>query len=54
MYLPMIMGEVIHLMFEGKLKEWKFRKNTGSFTSTATIDPTIDSSYFTTECAIQF
>lgn len=47
-------GEVINLMFGGTLKEWKFRKNTGSFTSTATIDPTIDSSYFTTECAIQF
>lgn len=47
-------GEIIHFMFNGFLKEWKFRKNTGSFTSTATIDPTIDSSYFTTECAIQF
>lgn len=47
-------GEVINLMFNGTLKEWKFRKNTGSFTSTANIDPTIDSAYFTTECAIQF
>ena len=47
-------GEVINLMFNGTLKEWKFRKNTGSYTSTANIDPTIDSAYFTTECAIQF
>ena len=47
-------GEVINLMFNSTLKEWKFRKNTGSYTSTANIDPTIDSAYFTTECAIQF
>lgn len=47
-------GEIIHFMFNDTLKEWKFRKNTGSYTSTGTFDPTINSSYFTTECAIQF
>lgn len=47
-------GEIIHFMFTDTLTEWKFRKNTGSYTSTGTFDPTINSSYFTTECAIQF
>lgn len=48
-------GEIIHLQIVNpNLKEWNFRKNTGSFTSTGTFDSTINSSYFTTECSLQF
>ena len=46
-------GQVVYLSGI-TLKEWTFRKNTGSFTSTATIDNTINSSYFTTEVGLQF
>lgn len=34
--------------------EWKFRKNTGSYTSTATVDPTIGNSAVTTDVNLQF
>lgn len=41
--------------FEGEgLKVWEFRKNTANYTSTATIDSTINLSYFTTEVSLQF
>lgn len=36
------------------LKVWEFRKNTANYTSTATIDSTINLSYFTTEVSLQF
>lgn len=34
--------------------EWKFRKNTGSLTSTVTSDPTIGNSFATTDVNLQF
>ena len=37
-----------------KFTEWRFRKNTGSYTSTATVDPTIGNSAVTTEVNLQF
>lgn len=37
-----------------KFAEWRFRKNTGNYTSTATIDPTIGNSAVTTEVNLQF
>lgn len=37
-----------------KFEEWRFRKNTGSYTSTLTVDDAIGSKSFTTVCALQF
>lgn len=34
--------------------EWKFRKNTGSYTSTVESDPAIGNMSVTTECTLQF
>lgn len=39
---------------ETKFAEWRFRKNTGSLTSTVTSDPAIGNTIVTTEVAIQF
>lgn len=37
-----------------KFERWMFRKQTGSYTSTASMDPAIGTNYFTTEVALQF
>lgn len=37
-----------------KFEKWMFRKNTGSYTSTVTSDPTIGNSFATTEVTLQF
>ena len=37
-----------------KFQQWKFRQNTGSYTSTATSDTTIGSSSVSTEVSLQF
>lgn len=37
-----------------KFEKWLFRKQTGSYTSTATMDPAIGTNYVTTEVALQF
>lgn len=37
-----------------KFEKWMFRKQTGSFTSTASMDPAIGTNYITTEVALQF
>lgn len=34
--------------------EWKFRRNTGSYTSTTEVDPAIGNSFATTEVSLQF
>lgn len=34
--------------------EWKFRRNTGSYTSTTEVDPAIGNSFVTTEVNLQF
>lgn len=37
-----------------KFEKWMFRKQTGSYTSTASMDPAIGTNYVTTEVALQF
>lgn len=37
-----------------KFEKWLFRKNTGSYTSTASMDNAIGTNYVTTEVALQF
>lgn len=37
-----------------KFEKWLFRKQTGSYTSTASMDPAIGTNYITTEVALQF
>ena len=37
-----------------KFEKWKFRKQTGSYTSTASMDPAIGTNYVTTEVSLQF
>lgn len=37
-----------------KFEKWLFRKQTGSYTSTASMDPAIGTNFFTTEVALQF
>lgn len=37
-----------------KFEKWRFRKQTGSYTSTASMDPAIGTNYVTTEVALQF
>lgn len=42
-------------MVTGKrFEKWLFRKQTGSYTSTASMDPAIGTSYFTNEVSLQF
>lgn len=37
-----------------KFETWKFRKNTGNYTSTASMDPVIGTNFVTTEVSLQF
>lgn len=44
----------IEMQGSAKFYEFRFRRNTASMTSTATIDPAIGSNYITTELTMQF
>lgn len=44
----------ITLAASKKFQQWLFRKNTGSYTSTVTSDPTIGNTSVTTEVSLQF
>lgn len=48
-------GKIKTITMSGKkFQQWKFRRNTGSYTSTATADPTTGNASVTTEVALQF
>lgn len=44
----------INMVTGKKFEKWMFRKQTGSYTSTASMDPAIGTNYITTEVALQF
>lgn len=46
--------KTITLATSKKFQQWKFRRNTGSYTSTTTGDPTTGNASVTTEVALQF
>ena len=47
-------GKITTITTSAKFAEWRFRKNTGSLTSTVTSDPAIGNTFATTDLNLQF